>query len=140
MTSRRRFLLGLSAFVAVPGAWRSGMAHHAARAGRRGFPHPDPRPGVTGEQVLPELEVGGRRRVREAYEAARTHPEIFDGLYCACECDKSMGHRSLLSCFESRQAIGCMACREEAELVGRLAKDGKTLAEIRHAGDLEFAD
>jgi hypothetical protein len=86
------------------------------------------------------LEVGGRRRVREAYEAARTHPEIFDGLYCACECDKSMGHRSLLSCFESRQAIGCMACREEAELVGRLAKDGKTLAEIRHAVDLEFAD
>jgi hypothetical protein len=78
--------------------------------------------------------------VREAYEAARTHPEIFDGLYCACECDKSMGHRSLLSCFESRQAIGCMACREEAELVGRLAKDGKTLAEIRHAVDLEFAD
>lgn len=139
MTTRRRFLLGLSAFVAVPGAWRSAVAHHVSGGGRGGFPHPDPRPGVTGEHVLPESEVGGRRRVREAYDGARTHPEVFDGVYCACECDKSMGHRSLLSCFESRQAIGCMACREEAELVARLAKEGKTLAEIRHAVDLEFA-
>jgi hypothetical protein len=51
-----------------------------------------------------------------------------------------MNHRSLLSCFESRQAMGCMACREEGELVGRLARDGKTLEEIRHAVDLEFGD
>jgi hypothetical protein len=139
MTTRRQFLLGLSAFVAAPGAWRSAVAQHITR-GRGGFLHPDPRPGVTGEHVLAETELGGRRRVREAYEAARTHPELFDGVYCACECDKSMGHRSLLSCFESRQAIGCMACREEAELVARLAKEGETLAEIRHAVDLEFAD
>ena len=90
--------------------------------------------------MLPESEIGDRRRVREAYEAARSHPELFDGVYCACECDKSMGHRSLLSCFESRQAIGCMACREEAELVARLARDGKTLAEIRLAVDEEFAN
>lgn len=83
--------------------------------------------------------MGDRRRVREAYAAARTHPELFDGVYCACECDKSMGHRSLLSCFESRQAIGCMACREEAELVGRMARDGKTLDEIRLAVDKEYA-
>jgi hypothetical protein len=33
-----------------------------------------------------------------------------------------------------------MACREEAELVGRLAKEGKTLEEIRKAVDLEFGD
>ena len=51
-----------------------------------------------------------------------------------------LDHRSLLSCFESRQAIGCMACREEAELVVRLARDGKTLEEIRLAVDKEFAD
>jgi hypothetical protein len=104
-----------------------------------GFPHPDPRPGVTGEHVLPEEEVGSRRRVREAYAAARTHPETFDGVYCACECDQSMNHRSLLSCFESRQAIGCVACREEGELVGRLARDGRTLDEIRRAVDEEFS-
>jgi hypothetical protein len=107
---------------------------------RKGFPHPDPRPGITGENVLSESDISERRRVREAYAAARTHPELFDGVYCACECDKSMGHRSLLSCFESRQAIGCMACREEAELVARLARDGKSLAEIRLAVDEEFGN
>lgn len=139
MTSRRRFLLSLSGLVAVPGAWRQAMAVHIT-SGRPGFSHPDPRPGITGEHVLAESELGGRKRVREAYEAARTHPELFDGVYCACDCSKSMGHRSLLSCFESRQPIGCMACREEGELVGRLAKEGKTLDEIRQAVDVEFAN
>ena len=110
------------------------------RRKRAGFPHPEPRPGITGESVLAESELGGKRRVREAYEAARAHPETFDGIYCACRCDKSLDHRSLLSCFESRQAIGCMACREEAELVARLAGDGKTLEEIRLAVDKEFGD
>jgi len=139
MTTRRRFLLALTALLATPAAWRDAVADHLPKA-RAGFPHPDPRPGITGDNVLPESEIGERRRVREAYAAARTHPEVFDGLYCACECDKSMGHRSLLSCFESRQAIGCMACREEAELVARLARDGKTLTEIRLAVDEEFAN
>jgi hypothetical protein len=90
--------------------------------------------------VLPEAEFGKSRRVREAYAPARTHPEVFDGVYCACRCDKSLNHRSLLSCFESRQAIGCMACREEAELVAKMARDGKSLEEIRLAVDKEFAD
>ena len=139
MASRRHFILMLPGLVVVSGAWRRTLAQHVT--GRRpGLPHPEPRPGVTGEHVLPESEVGERRRVREAYAAARTHPSLFDGVFCACGCDKSMNHRSLLSCFESRQAMGCMACREEGELVGRLARDGKTLEEIRHAVDLEFGD
>jgi hypothetical protein len=95
---------------------------------------------VTGEHVLPEPELEGRRRVREAYAAARTHAEVFDGVYCACLCDETMNHRSLLSCFETCQPIGCAACREEAELVARLARDGKTLDDIRLAVDEEFAD
>ena len=139
MTSRRQFLFAVSGFLATPLGWQEAAARYITSR-RAGFPHPEPRPGVTGENVLPESEIGDRRRVREAYEAARTHPELFDGVYCACECDKSMGHRSLLSCFESRQAIGCMACREEGELVARLARDGKTLAEIRLAVDKEFGD
>lgn len=139
MTSRRRFLVALSGLIAAPAAWGDALAHHITSR-RSGFPHPDPRPGITGDKVLPESELGERRRVREAYAAARSHPELFDGVYCACECDKSMGHRSLLSCFESRQAIGCMACREEGELVARLARDGKTLDEIRLAVDKEYAN
>lgn len=142
MLNRRAFvvLLGTVAVAAVsPGALARDLTKHAHGARKRdGFPHPDPRPGITGEHVLPEEEIGSRKRVREAYAAARTHPEIFDGVFCACECHESMNHRSLLSCFESRQAVGCMACREEGELVGRLAADGKTLEEIRRAVDEEF--
>lgn len=137
MVARRDFLFRAAAVVALVGIDRDALAR-GLTSHRLGFPHPEPRPGITGEHVLAESELGGRRRVREAYAAARTHPEMFDGVYCACECDKSMSHRSLLSCFESRQAIGCMACREEAELVARLAGDGKTLDEIRRAVDEEF--
>lgn len=142
MVNRRAFLtlLGGAALAGLSrGALARDLTSHVHRPRKRdGFPHPDPRPGITGEHVLAEREIGSRKRVREAYAAARTHPEIFDGVYCACECDESMHHRSLLSCFESRQAIGCRACREEGELVGRLARDGKTLDEIRRAVDEEF--
>jgi hypothetical protein len=142
MINRRAFvaLLGGVAAAGVSGrAFGHDLTSVAIRSRRRGgFPHPEPRPGVTGEHILSEDEIGKSRRVREAYAAARRHPELFDGVYCACECDKSMNHRSLLSCFESRQAIGCMACREEGELVARLAGDGKTLDEIRRAVDEEF--
>lgn len=139
MIARRLFFLRAAAVVALVATDRDAFARGLKRR-RSGFPHPEPRPGITGENVLPESELGGRRRVREAYAAARVHPEVFDGVYCPCGCDKNMNHRSLLSCFESRQAIGCMACREEAELVARLARDGKALDEIRLAVDKEFAD
>ena len=139
MIPRRTFFLHAAAVLALVGWDRDAFARPAIRR-RYGLPHPEPRPGITGDNVLPESELGERRRVLEAYAAARSHPELFDGVYCACECDKSMGHRSLLSCFESRQAIGCIACREEGELVARLARDGKTLQEIRVAVDNEYAD
>ena len=139
MPTRRRFLLQLSALVASPGFWRSAHAEGLTLE-PGGFPHPDPRPGITAALVLAESDLPDRRRVRQAYAAARAHPELFDGVFCACRCDTSMEHRSLLSCFESRQPVGCMACREEAELVAKMARDGKTLDEIRRAVDEEFGD
>jgi hypothetical protein len=103
--------------------------------------HPDPRPGITSEHVLPDEKLAKAKRkkgVHEAYTAAREHPEVFDGLFCACECRDSMNHRSLLSCYESEQPMGCGACQEEAMLVGKLVKEGKGLAEIREAVDKEY--
>ena len=104
----------------------------------RGFKHPEPRPGITGENVLPDEKLPDKRGVRDAYATARTYPEIFDGLYCACRCEHSHGHRSLLACFESDQPTGCWGCQEEAELVAKLVKKGKSLAEIRAAVDDEL--
>ena len=47
-------------------------------------------------------------------------------------------HRSLLVCYETKQPIGCVACQDEAQLVAKLAKQGKELAKIRSAVDKEF--
>ena len=80
-----------------------------------------------------------KARVLEAYEAARTYPAIFDGIACACSCGAKRGtHRSLLVCFETTQATGCGACQEEGELVAKLAKEDKPLADIRQAVDKKY--
>ena len=102
------------------------------------FPHPDPRPGITAANVVAVGDLPDKKRVRESYDIARSYPEILDGIYCPCECSESLHHRSLLSCFESRQPTGCWGCQEAAEFVGPLAKQGKTLAEIREAVDKKF--
>lgn len=104
--------------------------------------HPEPREGITAEKVLKPEELGEqtRKSVLEAYDIARQYPQIFDGLACACGCLGTTGplHRSLLVCYETRQPTGCHGCREQATFVARLAKNGKTLAEIRTAVDKEF--
>ncbi|HJU89351.1 MAG TPA: PCYCGC motif-containing (lipo)protein [Gemmatimonadaceae bacterium] len=136
--SRASFLRQLALF----GLLLSGLPARALAlpfsARRREFKHPEPRPGITGENVLSDEKLPKKRGVREAYAAARAYPAIFDGLYCACRCEHSHGHRSLLACFESDQPTGCWGCQEEAELVAKLAKQGKTLAEIRAAVDEEL--
>jgi len=37
-------------------------------------------------------------KVKQAYEIARTIPEVLDRLYCYCQC-RDIGHKSLLSCY-----------------------------------------
>ena len=128
--SRRHFIPALG--VVLLGARWPGPASLGPR-----HPHPDPRPGITGAKVLDTDEVA-RSKAAGLYEAARAYPRLFDGLYCYCRCEKSMGHRSLLSCFESDQAIGCLGCREEAKIVARMARDGKSLADIRVAVDAKW--
>jgi hypothetical protein len=98
--------------------------------------HPDPRPGITAEKVLADDRIPDKKRVKEAFAAAREYPELFDGICCACGCEKE--HRSLLSCFESAQPTGCWGCQEEAMLISKLAKEGKTLDEIRKAVDKKW--
>jgi hypothetical protein len=114
--------------------------------------HPEPRPGITAENVLTaaayEADIRSRiknekrvgevlERVKKAFEHAREIPQVLDGLYCYCECHEQ-GHRSLLTCFEVVQAVGCWSCKEESELAYKLHSEGKTLAEIREAVDKKF--
>lgn len=133
--TRAAFLRRLAFGGLVLAGWPTRALAEATAVVRRGFTHPEPRPDITGEAVLPDSALPDKRAVREAYAAARAYPAIFDGLYCACRCEKSHGHRSLLSCFESDQPTGCLGCQEQAELVARMAKAGDGLAAIRKAVD-----
>jgi hypothetical protein len=103
--------------------------------------HPDPRPGITAEHVLSVEALSSIKseRVKDAYEWARTYPAIFDGIACGCGCgDRNKAHRSLLVCYETAQPTGCQACRDEAQLVARLAAKDTPLADIRTAVDKKF--
>jgi hypothetical protein len=100
--------------------------------------HPEPRPGVTAERVLPPSAVPNTPGAAEAYAAARSVPRVLDGVHCYCECAKHFGHRSLLTCFESDHGSQCGICMGEATLAARLASQGTSLNAIRRAIDQRF--
>jgi len=49
----------------------------------------------------PALFVG---KAALAHRVAREIPDTLDQLYCYCECDKHLGHKSLLSCYTDGHA------------------------------------
>jgi succinate dehydrogenase/fumarate reductase flavoprotein subunit len=51
--------------------------------------------------LSPALFVG---KSAHAHEVAARIPDVLDHLYCYCECDKHVGHKSLLSCFTDGHA------------------------------------
>ena len=109
----------------------------STRSGRAAL-HPDPRPGVTADRVLPPSLVLNTPGAAGAYAAARNAPQVLDGLHCYCECARNFGHRSLLTCFESDHGAQCDICMGEAMLATRLAGQGNSLVEIRRAIDRQF--
>jgi len=100
--------------------------------------HPDPRPGVTGEKILPNFAIPKNPGALEAYAAARAAPATLDGVYCHCDCSKHSGHRSLLTCFESDHGAFCDICMGEAMMASGMAARGQSLMEIRAAIDRQF--
>ena len=103
-----------------------------------GSTHPDPRPGVTAEKILPESFVPHNPGADEAYAAARRSAATLDGVYCHCDCSKHSGHRSLLTCFESTHGAYCDICMGEAMVASQLAGQGASLEQIRAAIDRQF--
>lgn len=100
--------------------------------------HPTPRPGITPAKVVPQAFVPRTPGANEAYAAAREAAATLDGVYCHCDCSKHAGHRSLLTCFESEHGAYCDICMGEAMLASEMAKQGKSLMEIRTAIDRQF--
>jgi hypothetical protein len=132
--SRRRFIPALLALLAAFA--RPARATTVMR--RKPHAHPDPRPGITGEHVLQTDAVKKSRFVAARYAEAREMPEVFDGLYCYCDCRESMGHRSLLACYESDQPIDCLMCQQEARIAAKAHRAGKSLDEVRAEVDKAF--
>ena len=100
--------------------------------------HPEPRPGVTSERVLPPSRLLKTPGALEAYAAARSAPQVLDGVFCYCRCARNFGHRSLLTCFESDHGSQCDICMGEAMLATELAARGNSLVQIRRAIDYRF--
>ena len=131
MTSKLPWIIAGLAGVAVVGLLGTQRA-----SGR--VVHPEPRPGVTAERVLPPSTVPHTPGAADAYAAARGAPHMLDGVHCYCECAKHAGHRSLLTCFESDHGSHCDICMGEATLAASLAAQGSSLSEIRRAIDQRF--
>jgi hypothetical protein len=66
-----------------------------------------------------------------AYEVADKIPLVLYQQPCYCHCDRSVGHTSLHSCFESTHAAHCEACMKEAFYAYQMTKQKKTAAQIR---------
>src|SRR6266513_5720473 len=80
---------------------------------------------------------------RHAYEVAAKIPNTLYQLPCYCHCDRSVGHRSLRSCFESEHGAHCGTCMAEAFYAYKMHKQGKTIAQIREGverGDFNSID
>lgn len=126
-------------------AWCAGMAlllpgrRLWAGAVRRGGPHPTPRPGITGANVLTREQLADAPHVIDLFDQVRQIPEIADGIRCQCGCADTPGFYSLLSCYESEgMARFCDICQGEGRLAYRLHKAGDSLDDIRAAIDARF--
>jgi hypothetical protein len=66
-----------------------------------------------------------------AYELAAKIPKVIYQQPCYCYCDRSMGHKSLHSCFSSTHGAECGTCLKELYYTYTMHKQGKTASQIR---------
>jgi Protein of unknown function with PCYCGC motif len=78
-----------------------------------------------------------------AYELAARIPKVLYQQPCYCYCDRSMGHKSLHSCFSSTHGAECETCLKELYYTYTMNKQGKTARQIRSGiikGDWKLID
>ncbi len=87
--------------------------------------------------TLPPESFTGK--VREAYQAVREIPQTIAQMPCYCHCDRSIGHKSLHSCFEDDHAANCATCIGEALAAYEMSKQGLSPEQIRERIIAEYA-
>ena len=75
-----------------------------------------------GPTLSPDIFQG---EVRAAYAAVREIPKTIAQLPCFCRCDKSVGHKSLYSCFQDDHGANCGICINSALKAYKLEKEKK---------------
>lgn len=135
----RRSLVALLATAATAGLLPGPVKAVAAPARRRAK-HPEPRPGYKADKVLTAGQLGGNQELIELFDGVRAIPHIVDGIRCTCGCADLPGYYSLLTCFETENAMStwCPICIGMGSLVVRLHDRGRTLAQIREAVDARY--
>ncbi len=79
-------------------------------------------------------------KAREAYQPVRETPQLIAQMPCYCHCDRSLGHKSLHSCFEDDHAANCATCIDEALMAYQLQKRGMSPTQIREQIIAQFGD
>jgi hypothetical protein len=65
------------------------------------------------------------------YQQAAKVSNVIYQLPCNCRCDRSLGHTSLRSCFETLHGAECSTCAKEGFYAYQQTRLGKTPAQIR---------
>ena len=77
-------------------------------------------------------------KTASSYKVASENPELLDHMYCFCYCKKTIGHKSLLSCFADMHASKCTICQDQAFYAKKLQDKGLDLGEVRKEVDRKF--
>lgn len=138
--SRRRFLAALPATAALAALALSPRRAWAIVVRPQPKPkHPDPRPGITGKNVLTHEQLEDDPDLIPLFDHIREIPQIADGIRCHCGCADLPDHRSLLTCYEGDgMARDCMICQAQGGLAWDEHRKGRSLDEIRAAIDAQF--
>ncbi len=110
----------------------------AAQFGGYDIPAYHPAPPAKGAKLPPILSgmdlVGPSFKYGfqvKAYQIAAKVPNVLYQQPCYCHCDRSAGHTSLHSCFETTHGAHCDACMKEAFYAYQMHKKGRSASQIR---------
>ena len=112
--------------------WRAPQQPSEVPAYHNGPPAPGTKlPAIIHGEQLKELNLTSPAQVK-AYEAAARNSKLIYQLPCYCYCDRSVGHKSLHSCFEGSHGANCGTCMQEALYADKMAKLHKTPKQVRN--------
>jgi hypothetical protein len=107
------------------------MDHSDAQSGPR-VPayHKTPPKGALPE-TLPPAEFANDAVTHNAYALAAKIKETIYQMPCYCNCDRNVGHTSLMDCYRDTHGAICAICKKELFYSYQERKKGKTVAQIR---------